>query len=687
MNSALPEPCLLEMSELPLFELAGLAVREGRRPRPIYAGHKWFARRLGSVFRALLVGAASGPEDDFWASYYGKANLQDIAVLDPFVGGGTSIVEALRLGATTHAVDVDPVACAVSRFEARASEVPDLSGALRELMRDVGERIRRYHVTKGADRAERAVLHHFWVQVVHCGECGESFDAHPNFILGEEGKHRWVFCSRCGDVHRRRTAHERFRCDSCGARTRLNDGNVTYGRARCPRCGERRPLIQLGRESRSPPEWRLFALEVLEEPDGGRPVPISKRRFMKATEYDVARYEEAEAALQSRLMEGKARLPPKAPISKERTDSRLLDYGYTDWTELFNGRQLLHLSLLAEAIEGYEAGEREGLAFAFSDHLTTNCMMTAYAGGWRRLTPLFSIRAFRHVPRPVELNPWCDGTGRGTFPNTVRKVMRAVRFAREPTELKVGGGFQKVAPRQPMERPNLARGTAEKLGFLEDGTIDLVLTDPPYFDNIAYSELAEFFVPWLTLLKVLENPKGSEQVVLESLLARRGDQTSVRRYTEGLGGAFAEIGRVLKANGLLVFSYRHSTAAAWEALATGLQRSGLLVVAYMPVPGEAGIGLHAHAGTGLWDAVFVMRKAQAPEVGPRLVVSSAEMDAARKRVARWAEGLHDAPVPFALADQVALYRAGVVAGALREQGGGAVSEGIDLSSALASSCP
>ena len=52
---------------------------------------------------------------------------------------------------------------------------------------------------------------------------------------------------------------------------------------------------------------------------------------------------------------------------------------------------------------------------AFSDHLTTNCMMTNYAFGWRRLAPLFSIRAFRHVPRPVEINPWLDGTGRGTY--------------------------------------------------------------------------------------------------------------------------------------------------------------------------------------------------------------------------------------------------------------------------------
>ena len=312
--SALPDPCLLEAGQLPLVELAGLAAREGRRPRPIYTGHKWFARRLGSVFRALLVGAALAPDEDFWASYYGDANLRDIVVLDPFVGGGTSVVEALRLGATTQAVDVDPVACAVSRFEARAADVPDLSEALRELQCTVGEDLRRYHMTAGTE-ARDVVLHHFWVQVVGCEMCGESFEAHPNFVLAEDRKHRWVVCSQCGDVHRRQARHERFRCHTCGTRTGVRQGNVSFGRARCPHCGERRALIDVGRSAGTPPVWRLFALEVLDEVDGGRPVPMAKRRFVKATENDTALFDEAAAELRRRLADGTAVLP-NAPIAR-----------------------------------------------------------------------------------------------------------------------------------------------------------------------------------------------------------------------------------------------------------------------------------------------------------------------------------------------------------------------------------
>ena len=216
MNATLPDPCLLEAGQLPVLELTDFAVREGRRPRPIYTGHKWFARRLGSVVRALLVGATSAPGADFWGLYYGKADLRDIVILDPFVGGGTSIVEALRLGATVHAVDVDPVACAVSSFEVTAAKIPDLSDALQELQRTVGEKIRRFHVTYDSDGVERVVLHHFWVQIVPCDSCGHSYDAHPNFILGEKDQHRWVICSCCGDVHRSRIDCQQFRCGTCG---------------------------------------------------------------------------------------------------------------------------------------------------------------------------------------------------------------------------------------------------------------------------------------------------------------------------------------------------------------------------------------------------------------------------------------------------------------------------------------
>src|SRR5260370_41449079 len=92
---------LLDAGALPVEELALLGRREGQRPRPIYQAHRWFARRFGSAFRALLTAATLAQEDDFWRAYYAGVDLRGRIVLDPFVGGGASVVAAQRLGAQT----------------------------------------------------------------------------------------------------------------------------------------------------------------------------------------------------------------------------------------------------------------------------------------------------------------------------------------------------------------------------------------------------------------------------------------------------------------------------------------------------------------------------------------------------------------------------------------------------------
>ncbi len=277
--ATLPRRTWIEHGAFPLSKLASLAVREGRRPRAIYTAHKWFARRLGTVFRALLIGAVSPPKNDFWQACYGKADLRGLTVLDPFVGGGTSVVEAGRLGASTIAVDVDPIACSVTNLELFAAQLPDLNDALAELNASVGEILRPLHTFRAPNGTNFQVLHHFWVQVVTCYECGGEFDAHPNFQLAYDLNRQWVFCSHCGQIEIRRANHETFKCGACGDRTTIMAGHVDFGRAICPHCTHSEPLIEVGRRTGCAPRWREFAVEVLSETDGGRTVPMENRLF------------------------------------------------------------------------------------------------------------------------------------------------------------------------------------------------------------------------------------------------------------------------------------------------------------------------------------------------------------------------------------------------------------------------
>lgn len=668
MNKENHPKSYLEYNELPVLELAKLAQREGRRPRPIYTAHKWFARRLGVIFRALLVGATCSPEDDFWDSYYAGIDLKKYCVLDPFVGGGTSVVEAQRLGASVVGVDIDPVACTITQMELTAASIPDLSDALEHLQRKVGSRLRQYHTFRLPSGEEHQVVHHFWVQVVTCQQCGESFDAHPNFQLARDNKHQWVFCEKCGHIETRRPKHKTFRCGNCKHRTSINNGPVNYGRVTCPSCEFSQSLIEIGRSTLAPPQWRQFAVEVLLKPEGNRPIPMAQRTFFAATEESDRLYQSAVEDYELHQGTHPHTLPNDFITSENRADSRLIDYGYRQWTDLFNKRQLLHFSMLTEEILSFPEPTRAALAMAFSDHLTTNCMLTSYAAGWRRLTPLFSIRAFRHVPRPVELNPWLNRSGRGTFPNTVRKLMRAKDFIVRPKEPCLKGGFHPVQSYVPEHPAKVHCGTARNLTLLPNNSIDIVLTDPPYFDNIAYSELAEFFLPWLALLGVITEDHTLNQIMTESLIGDRTSTKSITQYTNNLSDAFAEIARVLKPTGILIFSYRHSLPQAWLALANAIAPHALEPIKTLPVPGEAGMGLHNQNGTGLWDAVFIMRKSKEGTRNQNcLILTQDEKAQVVSFTNTWAKKLKNAPLPFKNADKTTLTRAAIIMKALSQK--------------------
>lgn len=683
-KSRIPRGNLLECGLPPIESIAEFARREGRRGRPVYSAHKWFARRLGTVIRALIVSAFTTSEDEFWDAYYGRRalDIRGAKVLDPFVGGGTTAFEAHRLGADVLASDLDAVACGITSFELKLGSLPDLSEALDQLKGSVGAAVRKYHVHRERHRTY-SVLHHFWVQTVECVSCGHEFDAHPVFLLARHKERQWGICRSCGEIQQAPEGDDSFKCKSCGTTTRFNDGHVRHGKATCPDCGHSMPLIEMGRLRNAPPNWREFAVEAIEGHDTSRRVPISERLLLRSNDSDSALFQKAMQDLQV-LRADDPTLLPDAPIDASGwQDGRLTAYGYSSWLELFNSRQLLHLAHLAKEIRTFDTPTREALSVVFSDHLTTNCMLTAYAASWRRLTPLFSLRAYRHIPRPVEVNPWFDGTGRGTFPNGVRKLSRGIGFAQKPREPKVDGGFQDVPMCSSENTPAVRVGAAQDLLWLEASSVDLVLTDPPYFDNIAYGDLADFFRPWQSWLGLLEPASESNAEKTLTLVRVPGSAEHDQSYAEALATAFSEIFRVLKPGGRLVFTYRHAKQMAWKVLGAALASSGLVAVRVLPFPGEGGVGPHVHDGTALWDAVLVLVK---PGGDGRATGRSPESDAivteAVDSTRAWQERLKDAPIPFRDVDALNLLRACVVGAGLMRRGENPNPEATALSEAL-----
>src|SRR5207249_2972258 len=118
--------------------------------RPIYHVHKWWANRLGSVFRAIVLGCALSPSRNLANEFYEQHSLGDIAVFDPFMGSGTTIGEAHKLGCAALGRDINPVACEAVRIALGRLDRDALIGAFETLSSKVGERIRDLYRTTDA---------------------------------------------------------------------------------------------------------------------------------------------------------------------------------------------------------------------------------------------------------------------------------------------------------------------------------------------------------------------------------------------------------------------------------------------------------------------------------------------------------------------------------------------------------
>lgn len=688
---------LLEAGDLPLADLARMAMNEGQSTRPIYRVHRWFARRLGSQFRAILTALSLSPEEEgcFWSRYNDHIPLDDALVVDTFVGGGTTLVEASRCGARVIGYDIDPVAAGITRFELAARARGADWEAARPLVKRLSAQGRHLHRAVLEDGTAVDVLHHFWVEVTTCRHCSVEFELHPHYLLAwdKAKKLQWGFCKHCHEVQTLPLHRERLDC-ACGRRTVLASGTLDNGTVRCPCCRKSWKLAE-GNDAH-PPVYRLFAQEVLLPAERG-----FVRTFRKATDADHATYRAAEQALEDLEAQGLALAPQRLIPEAPRFDRRPIIHGIRRYAELFNARQRLHLSRLGRAIMAIEDEDvRRLLAMAFSEHLAANCMYTGYAFGYRRTSPLFSIHGFRHVVRPVEINPWLDGTGRGTFVNAYRKIGRAIEYASRPTDLERPRGDDRspepigppdgVVSCDPAEvvdgraRAAVAAQSSEDLAAIPDGAVHLVLTDPPYFDNINYSELSDFYLAWHQVLGVAEgeyrDPARSAPLA-ENLAATERSEEAVAAYTDTLTKIFSSCHRVLHDHGVCVFTYHHKFARAWLAVATALVHAGLRCTQVLPMRGEGQGGLHSKEGTIKWDAVMVCRKREQPRTQGILVLSEKEITAAREQADWYGEKLGAVKGGFGKPDRLNFTLACLAAAARMGMPGG---EYVPLSGAMQS---
>ena len=156
--------------DFPIVEVSQVAEQESWRKeinRPIYHIHKWWATRLGSVFRAIALAALSRPAADTWKGFYDRHRLVGKVVLDPFMGSGTTLGEAIKLGAKVIGCDINPVSSFLVRQAFTRVPEAQLRGAFSQLESSVAPEIRRYYQTRDPLSGKLIpVLYFFWAKMV-----------------------------------------------------------------------------------------------------------------------------------------------------------------------------------------------------------------------------------------------------------------------------------------------------------------------------------------------------------------------------------------------------------------------------------------------------------------------------------------------------------------------------------------
>lgn len=628
----------------PIERINEIAEKEGRAKmyyRPIYTMHKWWARRLGCVFRAIslytllddpekvsvfepgheggtLAGWGENTDDEsdldiasllervditdpesLWELYSKDVRVEDKKILDPFMGGGTSLVEASRFGAEVVGNDLNPVAWFVTKkeLEAGQTDVEELEEAFEQVKNDVADEITQYYKTTCPNGEHDAdVMYNFWVKELDCVSCGHTVPLFKDYRVAKgryENDDKYnVLCPDCGAVTLVDDWQSESVCNDCGHGFVPKEGNVSRGgKYNCPDCGQKYAITDAIQEQGGY-NLRLYALEYYCEDcdDTGKPKSAHKG-YKCAEQADLELYREAEREWEEseELHEyvPDEEIPP-GHMTSERNP--VFDHGYSNWSDMYNERQLLSLSKLMKAVDDVEdRNSQEFLLMAVSGILRTNNMMVGYDYSYNKIVNIFKSNSFDPPQSPCEGNVWGAKFGRGTFESIWDLVISGVEYASAPTERYVEDG--ETMETEPFSQPvgdnfEIHQGDARSISAEDE--YDAVITDPPYYDNIMYSEVADYFYVWQKILLEGEysgfdknKTPRAESIVTNPYLGKTAED-----FESELGEAFAVIKRALKDDGSLTFTYHHSDSESWGELLESLCNVGFEVTATYPITAD-----------------------------------------------------------------------------------------------------
>ena len=555
-------------------------------------------------------------------------------VIDPTAGGGSIPYEAARYGLPSTANDLNSVAACILRVGLEVSTKYGISieNELRKwgdiLIERVCSRLVPYFELEST--SER-IVGYLFARTVHCPRTGKIVPLAPNWWLstaaGKKAAVRLI-TEENGRELDGPTFEMLFGDDAVASDP--DRGTISGGNAVSPWDGLTIGGDYIKAEAQAGRMGSVLYAVSVRYPGGGR--SKSTRTFRPPNEVDRKAIESAEVEIANRYGEWLAQGIIPSEEVPFGNDTRPQQYGMTHWRDMFSPRQLLVHGTFVEEFHRLIPEVRNSLPAEQADAvlgllglmqgkaLNYNGLMSTWSMGRANIRSVFDRHdlsfkwSYSEFDSARELYPWCLDQIIDAYAGIAELLVPSdAHFANPiPLEHPVPGNV------------TVTRGTAGNLTGVAEGSQTLVCIDPPYYDNVMYAELSDYFGVWEqhTVGRIWPDlmPGGLADVKNEAVanVARFADAgrnkkaLAVADYEAKMQAIFAECKRVLRDDGVLTVMFTHKRAEAWDTLGMALMQAGFTIETSWPVNTESEQSLHqAKMNAAASTIMLVCRKREA----------------------------------------------------------------------------